>query len=70
VDMEPKVVAHTLANARALRSWWSYSRACTLAEQSGSGNNWGRGYAHYGPAHREAACELVRHEVRADNSFV
>ena len=64
IDMEPKVVQALLR--RAKRSGrWRYDSARTLAFQSGSGNNWARGYNTYGPQTRETALELVRRETEA-----
>jgi hypothetical protein len=42
----------------------------TLAFQSGSGNNWARGYNTYGTQVREAALELVRRETEACDHMV
>jgi hypothetical protein len=43
---------------------WGYDERSVLTFESGSGNNWARGYNTYGPRFRERACELVRREVR------
>ena len=68
IDMEPKVVQASLR--RAKRSGrWRYDSARTLAFQSGSGNNWARGYNTYGPQTRETALELVRRETEACDHF-
>ncbi len=43
---------------------WGYDERAALTFESGSGNNWARGYNTYGPQFRERACELLRREVR------
>ena len=43
---------------------WGYDERQTLTFESGSGNNWARGYHTYGPQVREGACELLRREAR------
>lgn len=62
IDMEPKVVAAALRGAPA--SKWAYESAGALTFESGSGNNWARGYNTYGPAFRERAGDVLRREVR------
>lgn len=49
-----QVVNAARANAAALNSWWSYSPANCLCQQSGSGNNWAQGFHGYGPEVRAA----------------
>ena len=63
VDMEPKVVNAAMAAAGNECPIWSYGSACSFAQQSGSGNNWARGYYSYGLKFAENAAELVRREV-------
>ncbi|KAK9820111.1 hypothetical protein WJX72_006233 [[Myrmecia] bisecta] len=65
VDMEPKVINAAMKAAQHNASWWSYDAAASFSQQSGSGNNWARGYNFYGPKFAETACELVRRQVEA-----
>ena len=44
---------------------WAFNERAALTFESGSGNNWARGYNTYGPRFRSRACELLRREVRA-----
>jgi len=62
IDMEPKVVAAALRGVPASR--WVYDGAGALTFESGSGNNWARGYNTYGPAFRERASDVLRREAR------
>lgn len=68
IDMEPKVVQSSLRRAKK-SGRWRYDSARTLAFQSGSGNNWARGYNTYGAQTRETALELVRRETEACDHF-
>ena len=63
LDMEPKVVQAAMQAARRSSSQWQYGATSGFTQQSGSGNNWARGYMGYGQRFSEAACELVRREV-------
>eukprot|EP00899_Mesostigma_viride_P015985 jgi/Mesvir1/24388/Mv11057-RA.2 len=66
VDMEPKVVAaarkRAVVNSGGL---WCYGSNNFFSEQSGSGNNWARGYVSLGQACREHVMAIVRREVEA-----
>lgn len=62
IDMEPKVIHASLRRAKRTNRW-AYDPSQTLAFQSGSGNNWARGYNTYGASAREAALGLVRREA-------
>ena len=64
VDMEPKVVNRALVSAASSGANWCYAPGCCFSQQSGSGNNWARGYNSYGPTFASNVCELVRREVR------
>lgn len=64
VDMEPKVVNRAVASVAGSSTSWSYAPGCCFSQQSGSGNNWGRGYSSYGPTVVSNVCDLVRREVR------
>jgi len=61
--MEPKVIASSLKRARRSSHRWRYDANSALAFQSGSGNNWARGYNTYGGLVRDEALELVRREA-------
>ena len=63
VDMEPKVVDRAVVSAASSRANWCYAPGCWFSQQSGSGNNWARGYNSYGPTFASTVCELVRREV-------
>ncbi|KAK9816057.1 hypothetical protein WJX74_007509 [Apatococcus lobatus] len=63
VDMEQKAVAAALRPARGAS--WGYAPCSSLTQQSGSGNNWARGYCEYGPKHTPDVIDLVRREVEA-----
>jgi tubulin delta len=66
VDMEPKVVQHTVARARA-GGRWCYNDHGQFTKAGGSGNNWAAGFGHHGPAAADTVVELVRREAeRAD----
>ena len=68
IDMEPKVVHASLR--RAKRSGrWRYDAKGTIAFESGSGNNWARGYNTYGALVRETALELIRRETERCDHF-
>ena len=62
--MEPKVVQSSLRRARKTGRW-RYDGDRTLAFQSGSGNNWARGYHTYGDAVRHDVLDLVAKEAEA-----
>ena len=64
IDMEPKVVQASLRRARRTGRW-RYDGDRTLAFQSGSGNNWARGYHTYGDAVRHDVLDLVAKEAEA-----
>jgi len=58
-----QVVENTLR--APLGQHWSFNQRGTLTCQSGSGNNWARGYHTYGPKYRSDVCELLRREARS-----
>ena len=64
IDMEPKVVQSTIRRAKKTGRW-QYDPKGTLAFQSGSGNNWARGYNTYGAQVRDVVLDLVRRETEA-----
>ena len=65
VDMEPKVINRAITSAANSGTSWCYSSGCSFSQQSGSGNNWARGYNSYGPKFADTICELVRREARS-----
>ncbi|XP_047449438.1 tubulin delta chain [Mugil cephalus] len=62
IDMEPKVINHSMTKA-AKTGRWRYGEKSHFSQKQGSGNNWANGYCVHGPRHREAVEELVRREV-------
>lgn len=68
IDMEPKVVQSSLKKAKK-SGRWRFDSTKTLAFQSGSGNNWARGYHTYGAQVRETALELIRKETEQCDFF-
>ncbi len=62
--MEPKVINRAVVSAANNASNWCYPPRCSFSQQSGSGNNWARGYNSYGPKFANTVCELVRREVK------
>ena len=69
VDMEPKVINRAVVSAANSPTDWCFAPNSSLSQQSGSGNNWVRGYNGYGPKFASAVCELVRREVKHDTSL-
>ncbi|XP_072412163.1 tubulin delta chain isoform X4 [Chiloscyllium punctatum] len=68
VDMEPKVISHTLA--KAMKSGqWSYGNHSHFCQKQGSGNNWANGFCIHGPRHEEAVLDLVQREVEQCERF-
>ncbi len=63
VDMEPKVINRAIVSAAHSATNWCYPPNSSFSQQSGSGNNWARGYNSYGPKFASTVCELVRREV-------
>ncbi|XP_037330557.2 tubulin delta chain isoform X2 [Pungitius pungitius] len=62
VDMEPKVINHSVSRA-AKSGVWRYGEASHFSQKQGSGNNWANGFCVHGPRHSDAVEELVRREV-------
>ncbi|KAL4648518.1 tubulin delta chain isoform X1 [Arapaima gigas] len=62
VDMEPKVISHTIATA-AKSGTWKYEDESYFCQKQGSGNNWANGFCVHGPRHEEAVCNLVQRQV-------
>ncbi|XP_058854109.1 tubulin delta chain-like isoform X5 [Acipenser ruthenus] len=62
VDMEPKVISHTISTA-AKSGRWKYGDQSSFCQKQGSGNNWANGFCVHGPRHEEDIMDLVRREV-------
>jgi len=62
IDMEPKVIMHTMHEAKKSGTW-EYDSKCHYAKQSGSGNNWAFGYNVHGPATHDPIMDIVSKEV-------
>uniref|UniRef100_A0A8C6SLI5 Tubulin delta chain n=1 Tax=Neogobius melanostomus TaxID=47308 RepID=A0A8C6SLI5_9GOBI len=62
IDMEPKVISHSMTKA-AKSGKWRYSEKSIFSQKQGCGNNWANGYCVHGPRHREVMEELLRREV-------
>ncbi|XP_055022637.1 tubulin delta chain isoform X2 [Boleophthalmus pectinirostris] len=62
IDMEPKVINHSMT--KAVKSGkWKYGEKSYFSQKQGSGNNWANGFCVHGPQHKETVEELVRREV-------
>ncbi|CAL1571918.1 unnamed protein product [Knipowitschia caucasica] len=62
IDMEPKVITHSMTKA-AKSGNWRYGEKSHFSQKQGSGNNWANGFCVHGPLSEEAVEELVRREV-------
>ncbi|XP_053563312.1 tubulin delta chain isoform X3 [Bombina bombina] len=62
VDMEPKVISHSLSMA-ARSGQWNYNHHSHFSQKQGSGNNWANGYCVHGPKHQDCVMDLVRKQV-------
>lgn len=62
VDMEPKVVQQSLAEAARSKKW-CYNENSVYYQNRGSGNNWANGYLNYGPKASEKVSELVQKQL-------
>ncbi|GBG74225.1 hypothetical protein CBR_g17937 [Chara braunii] len=72
VDMEPKVVRSVMSSVRSYEgcpSGWAYGDNNFFSRDSGSGNNWARGYYVHGPRCRDPIMEVIRREVEACDNF-
>ncbi|GAQ80036.1 Delta tubulin [Klebsormidium nitens] len=70
VDMEPKALASTVRSARASSGGvWGFDEGRLFSRESGSGNNWARGFHTHGPACRDDILNLVRKEVEECDRF-
>lgn len=62
VDMESKVVQHSLSEARR-EGKWIFDEKCVYTEKRGSGNNWANGYLNHAPSAMGAILDIVRCQV-------
>lgn len=62
VDMEPKVVQQSLAEAARSKKW-CYNENSVYYQNRGSGNNWANGYLNYGPQASKKVSELVQKQL-------
>ncbi|AWO99448.1 putative tubulin delta chain [Scophthalmus maximus] len=62
IDMEPKVIKHSM-NKAANSGRWTYGDDAHFSQKQGSGNNWANGFCVHGPRHEAALEELVRRQV-------
>ncbi|KAH7280563.1 hypothetical protein KP509_36G002900 [Ceratopteris richardii] len=68
IDSEPKVVAAVKRRSRAM-GYWRYGPYSSYTEDSGSGNNWAKGFCRLGPSWQDALSDLVRREVEMCDIF-
>ena len=66
VDMEPKAVNATV---RTTSKEWNYDARSCFTQQSGSGNNWARGFHQYGERYADDILDRVRREVEKCDLF-
>lgn len=62
VDMESKVVQHSLVEAEK-GGRWTYDKKCVYTEKRGSGNNWADGYLNHAPRAMTAILDKVRRQA-------
>ncbi|XP_077996264.1 tubulin delta chain-like [Glandiceps talaboti] len=62
VDMEPKVIAQTMQDAKK-GGKWCYPKRQQFCQKRGSGNNWAHGYCIHGPKAEEAVMDMVQREA-------
>ena len=68
VDMESKVIAQTLTDAKRSRIW-KYPDKQQFCQKRGSGNNWAHGYCLHGPKTKDSVMNMVRKEVEKCDGF-
>lgn len=68
IDMEPKVIAQTLADARKSGKW-SYPKGQQFCDKRGSGNNWANGFCRHGPKSVESVLDMVQREIEKCDRF-
>mmetsp|Transcript_5031 Transcript_5031/g.9465 ORF Transcript_5031/g.9465 Transcript_5031/m.9465 type:complete len:438 (-) Transcript_5031:89-1402(-) len=65
IDTEPKVIQAVTRGEGSGAHGWKYEPGNCLWQQSGSGNNWARGYHQYGPQLHDQVCDVIHREVEA-----
>jgi len=68
VDMEPKVIESTVRSENE-SPLFTFDPRSTFAKQSGSGNNWARGYFEYGSQYGDDILDKARREVEKCDMF-
>ncbi|MCO5552976.1 hypothetical protein L7F22_006496 [Adiantum nelumboides] len=61
VDTEPKAVAGV--KRRSATGFWRYGLRSSFTQESGSGNNWAKGFCKLGPSCQDSVMDIVRREV-------
>ncbi|KAI5076209.1 hypothetical protein GOP47_0008274 [Adiantum capillus-veneris] len=67
VDTEPKVVAGV--KRRSAAGFWTYGLHSSFTQESGSGNNWAKGFCKLGPSCQDSVMDIVRREVEMCDIF-
>eukprot|EP00744_Colponema_vietnamica_P009121 GILI01012995.1.p1 GENE.GILI01012995.1~~GILI01012995.1.p1 ORF type:complete len:484 (-),score=44.73 GILI01012995.1:24-1475(-) len=67
VDMEPKVINDSIANAKNLGLYSVSPKQC-VAKEEGSANNWAFGYYHQGASRRDDIADNLRKEAEEGGS--
>lgn len=62
VDMESKVVQHSLVQAKR-EGKWTFDDKCVYAGKRGSGNNWADGYLNHAPPALDAILDKVQRQT-------
>ena len=62
VDMESKVIHHSMLEARRSRKW-EYDSSCVYSQKRGSGNNWANGYCKQGPPAVRSVMDMVQKQA-------
>lgn len=62
VDMESKVVQHSVTEARRCKQW-EYDPTCVFTQKRGAGNNWANGYCKCGPISAEKVLDMVQRQA-------
>ena len=68
IDMESKVISHTLSEAKKTGKW-AYPTDQQFCQNRGSGNNWAYGFFEHGPKCTDTVIEMVHREVEKCDRF-
>lgn len=68
VDMEPKAIAQTCAEAKK-SGRWMYPEKQQFCQKRGSGNNWAHGFKVHGPAAEERIMSMIQREAEKCDSL-